>query len=343
MLLSHRSVRAYRCQVGVSILSLETLAQFVLSASRDPAVGLVVEDLTISIPPDLEYSLEAIQRCLQLVPNVESLVLELPLPPPLTIMRGLMLCKIELFSTNLPHACLSSFLAGHPSLHSVVLRHCGDESRCPLGRLRLPHITELQCPSRCLPGIAHDRVARATVNLTRLASNAALVVHSLSASPLYSLSVDFFSNDYDTLSRIAAAAPRLQKLKLVEKPGVQVSHSRRIAGVSLTGIQRQPQQNRRPWNDVASWHQTLLQLSYLEEFVLKTLVRISPRRSETEIITRWAYGRPQRQTPHPTLYHIAVLQPGRGHDSHELKEWFRGSSGESWELIVDAVGHDVQL
>ena len=74
-----------------------------------------------------------------------------------------------------------------------------------------------------MEGIARGQVAFATVNLTRLASMAALAVQALSTSPLYSLCINFFSDDYDILTRIVAAAPHLRKLKLVEIPRSQVS------------------------------------------------------------------------------------------------------------------------
>ncbi|TFY56543.1 hypothetical protein EVJ58_g7576 [Rhodofomes roseus] len=315
-------------QVGMHINSSESLVLFVMSVRRDAAVGLAIEDLSLSLPTDLEYPVDAVRQCLRLTPNVETLILDLPSSSPVSILCGLTLPKIQLLSTNLPHQCLVSFLASHRSLRSLVLRFCGNGSNCPLRHVDLAHVTELQCPSRCLSGIARGRVSRATVNLTRLASNAVLAVRALSTSPLYSLSLDFYATDYDMLLRVAAAAPNLRKLKLVEK----------------FRPQRRGHQSRRPWNDMISWHQALLRLSFLEEFALRSLVRVfTSRRPDVQVISGWANGTTRRSAPHPTLYHVAILQPCTRGDTRQLTEWFKGSSKGAWERVVNAVGPDVQL
>lgn len=128
----------------------------------------------------------------------------------------------RVFSANLPHRTLVMFLPLHPTITGLALKTCGGCARCPLDHLNLPHVTDLQCPARCVEGLAHGHVATATVHLTCLASMAATAINALSTSPLYSLTVEFFPNDYDILARITAAAPHLQKLKLIEKPQPQV-------------------------------------------------------------------------------------------------------------------------
>ncbi|KAH9834089.1 uncharacterized protein C8Q71DRAFT_909099 [Rhodofomes roseus] len=325
--MAHTYLRQHT-QVGVRITTIEGLESFVASASRIVSIGRVVEDLTLVLVDQAEDALDIVRRCLQLTPHIESLVLDLPFTPPVDFLDPFLFPKIQLLSTNIPHDCLSTFLSIHPSLRSLVLRYCGDHSICPLKDVSLAHIIELQCPSRCLPAIANGQVARATVNLTRLASNALLAIGALSSSPLYCLSIDFFPNDYDLLIRVAAAAPTIRKLKLVEKPRPQ----RRGCHI------------RRPWNDHRAWHNILLKLSHLEELALHTLTRVSSaRRPEAQIISSWANGPAHRMTTHPTLYHIGIKQPGLRGDDPQLTEWFKGNSGGPWDCVVNVTGNDVQL
>ncbi|TFY62459.1 hypothetical protein EVJ58_g3837 [Rhodofomes roseus] len=327
---THRGITD-EVQAGVHLTTLESLELFVNSANRTSSIGCAVEDLTIILPPRQDYPVHAVSQCLRLTPNVEALVLDLPHQPPTNILDGVVLRNVRLLSTNLPHECLTSFLVTHRSLKSLILRYCGKGSACPLRRLDLSHITDLQCPSRCLPAIAHGKVVRATVNVTRLASNAVLVVHALSKSPLYSLTIDFYPTDHDVLARVAAAATTVKKLKLVEK-----SRPQRRGGHTA----------RRPWNDAASWHRALLALPCLEEIALETDALIStPRRSEAQIISSWANGITRRKTPHPRLYHVALLQPGPDCDTRQHTEWFRSNSKGVWERVVNRTGNrtDVQI
>ncbi|KAI0647289.1 hypothetical protein C8Q79DRAFT_925854 [Trametes meyenii] len=114
-----------------------------------------------------------------------------------------------------------------------------------------------------------------------------LAIQTLSSSRLYSLTVDYFSNDYDILDRVAMAVPNLRKLKLNEKHHPQRHHDHA----------------RRPWNDLRSWHLTLLRLVHLEELMVRTLVSI-----------------PNQDT-----------EPGS--NGQLLSHWFKGAAGE-WSRVA---------
>lgn len=323
--------------------SVQSLELFVASAYRDATIGHAVEDLTISLTSDCPS--DAVRQCLRLSKNVESLILNLPHSCATTLLDGIQLPRMQLLSTNLPHDSLVSFLARHRGLRSLVLRYCGKGWDCPLRHISLAHIVELQCPSRCLPAIASDKVARATVNVTRLASNAVLAIHALARSPLYCLTIDFLANDYDMLQKVAAAAPKVKKLKLVEKPWPQVSSSSDFMRYVLSHCQqRRKHQMRRSWNDIRAWHQALLRLPCLEELALQALVHISTvERPEARIITGWANGSVRRATPHPSLYHIALLQPTLEPLHFQQTEWFKASPKGTWECTASIVGTDLEL
>ncbi|RDX40104.1 hypothetical protein OH76DRAFT_1490579 [Lentinus brumalis] len=290
-----RLARFARAVPGRNITSLGGLQAFTTLARFNPVIGLAVEDLSISLPPHAGYPAQAVRDCLRLVPNLESLVLILPAESPVTLLNGLIFPTLRVFSTNLPHRSLVSFLHIHGSLSSLILRACGRGASCPLRGIELRRLSSLQCPSRCFVGIVHGPLTNATVNLSHLTSMSFLAVQAASSSRLYALCVDFFSNDYDVLIRVAAAAPNLRKLKLNEKPHPQ----------------RRLQPTRRPWNNLREWHRALLRLPLLEEFMLRTLLSLaSAHRSEVSIVLAWAEGVAHRPVPHPSLYHIALIQRG---------------------------------
>ena len=191
----------------------------------NPTIGTAVEDLTITLPAHDGYPAQVVRDCLRLTPNLESLSLFLPAESPVTILNGLIFPRLRVFSTDLPHRTLASFLNVHNSLASLSIRACGRSANCPLHGIELRRLSSLQCPSRCFVGITRGPLTTATVNLSRLTSMSFLAIQAVGSTQLYSLSVDFFSNDYDILIRIAAAAPNLRKLRLNEKPHPQVDPS----------------------------------------------------------------------------------------------------------------------
>ncbi|KAI0753040.1 hypothetical protein C8Q80DRAFT_1267478 [Daedaleopsis nitida] len=309
-----------RNKTFVRLSHLDKLQLFVALAALNQAIGLAVEDLVISLPVDEGYPAQLLRDCLRLTPNLYMLILTVPTSLPATLLNGIIFHRLKVFSSNLPHCLLPSFLASHSSITSLSLHSCGGRTLCPLRDLGLTRVTDLKCPARCLQGLAHGQVAVATVNLTRMASLAALAINALSTSPIYSLTIDFFSNDFDILARIAYAAPRLRKLKLIEKP--RALHRETVG--------------RRPWNDLLAWHRTLMQLMFLEEFMIRTpMTIIGPHRTEEVVVTSWANG--TRNHPgqrHPNLYHISILQRGDLVGTQTLSHWFRKK--DTWERVSTA-------
>ncbi len=195
LITSLQVARLARIVPSRAITGLAALEAFVTLARFNPAIGLAVEDLNLSLPSDAGYPAQAVRDCLRFTPNLESLVLFLPPDSPITILNGLFFPSLCVFSTNLPHRTLRSFLDAHTSLTSLALRACGRGATCPLRGIELRRLANLQCPSRCFVGFIRGPLITATVNLARLTSMSFLAVQAASSSRLYSLSVDFFSND----------------------------------------------------------------------------------------------------------------------------------------------------
>ncbi|KAH9938778.1 uncharacterized protein BXZ73DRAFT_44524, partial [Epithele typhae] len=247
-----------------------------------------------------------IQRCLSLTPNVEVLAIHLPRPTPPTILSGILLPKLAVFTTSLPHRCIASFLLYNLSITALSIQACGLSLNCPLRRLDLRHITDIHGPARCVTHVADGQVRRATVNLTRLASSVSVAVQALATSPLHCLVIDFFSHDYNILTKVATSVPNVKALRLIEKPGAQ---DRDHIG---------------PWHHLSEWHQALLRLSNLEEIELQTVnnIKVPSNYSLPKLASVWANGLKPHQTRHPTLFHITVWAAGgRSH-------WFKHSNGE---------------
>ncbi|KAI0363072.1 hypothetical protein BV20DRAFT_1058363 [Pilatotrama ljubarskyi] len=314
------------CQ-DLRISSLEGLQNFIQLGAYNANIGRVVEDLRITLPRDSGYPAQAVRAALRLTPNLESLVLDLPPQSPITLLNGLEFPNLRVFSTSLPHRALVSFFNLNPSLSALALQDCGRSGTCPLSGIELRDLCNLQCPSRCFVGITHGPLVSATVNLSRLTSMSSLAIRSLCSSNLHSLTMDYFINDYDSLLLVVSTTPNLRKLKLNEKAQPQRRHD---GGV------------RRPWNDLREWHRALLRLPYLEELMLRTLICIcGPTRTELEIVTAWACGVGRHSVPHPSLYHIALIQrdPAQAAgvaSQQQLTHWFKNAAG-AWERLNTTV------
>ncbi|OJT07709.1 hypothetical protein TRAPUB_1399 [Trametes pubescens] len=200
----------------VYISTLEALQHFVELVSINPNIGRIVQDFIIKLPSGDAYPAQAVRTALRLIPKVQCLVIELPAGSPTTLLNGLQYPDLRIFSTNLPHRGLVSFLVAHPLLGSVILGSCGRSEACPLRGVELRSLTGLQCPSRCFAGIVQRSLVTATVALSRLNSMSSLAIQTIT-SRLHSLTIDYFTNDYDILARIATTLPHIRKLKLNEK------------------------------------------------------------------------------------------------------------------------------
>lgn len=175
------------------------------------------------IPP------QTLHQCLSITPYLQDLILRLPRDSPEDILDDVYLPHLQLFKTNLPHQLLLQFLLNHPALTDLCLGVCGRVragGSCPLCVLDLSGLRVVECPLDCVPALAHPALYRLTGQIRPLpSSNAPVILRSIPV-PLTSLSAltfDFYADDYDILQSIARAVPRLQKLKLLERPRIYVS------------------------------------------------------------------------------------------------------------------------
>ena len=61
------------------------------------------------------------------------------------------------------------------------------------------------------------------------------------------------------------------------------------------------------------------------------------RRPEQSVVSDWANGTSSRPTPHPSLYHISLLQQDHNSVNQRRSHWFKRSEG--WERVTaDKVG-----
>ena len=212
----------YDFQASATFRGIEDIELYVDVVSHDPTASLAITDLIFFLPSDIGYPARLVRDSIRLSPNTEFLCLRLPRSTPDNILDNIRLEKLTGLLTNLPHGHLTSLLSNHATVDTLVLEGRGCTSSCPLRDLNLRHVTDLKCSSRCFSGIARGQVTSAIVSLSRQNSMPSVAIRSLSTSPIHTLSIDFYPDDYDILSLIAAAAPNLRKLKLWEKPRVHV-------------------------------------------------------------------------------------------------------------------------
>ncbi len=143
------------------------------------------------------------------------------------ILHDIHLERLEFFKTNLPHRQLPPFLAAHQRLRELCLGSCHSApgEMCPLRFLHIHTYASVECPSDCVLGVAHPALYRLAVQEQNDGPSVVPVVLRALRSPMVQLSrltLDFSPDDYDILATLVAVAPKLQKLKLLEKFGVHV-------------------------------------------------------------------------------------------------------------------------
>lgn len=70
--------------------------------------------------------------------------------------------------------------------------------------------------------------------------------------------------------------------------------------------------------------------------MLRTLVSlVSTHRLEVSIVLAWAQGVSQRPVPHPSLYHVGLIQRGPNDVQQVLSHWFKRGLGR-WERVSSA-------
>ncbi|RDX50949.1 hypothetical protein OH76DRAFT_1481996 [Lentinus brumalis] len=324
-IIQQMSARA-RPKVVVTLSNLPEVIAFVKVAEVNPGIADVVRELTIDVRPYNLVVHEAratycptLRGILRLVPKVTDLTLLLPKATPPDVFFQVFFPDLRFFKTNVPHAKIRHFVGVHPSIAILVLGSCGQEERCALSASSLGLVRTVECNTRCIEAVAHTRLVHLAAENDSTAFCVPLAFRKLPyvMHDLYSLTLDFFPADTDILISIALVAPRVRKLKLLEK---SVHVGRRIS-------------TRRPFNDHLTWHRCLRKLTCLEEFALRTtapLVKnVADYELERRVVVGWACGlRRQGQKPiaqsrnHPSLYHIRVWY-GRTLQTSALSKWFK--------------------
>ncbi|OJT15122.1 hypothetical protein TRAPUB_8319 [Trametes pubescens] len=207
------------------ITTVEGLIHFMELATLNPAIGSIVQTLTIDFKHMVSFSVSQLRAALLIVPNVQELLLYLPSPVPFGLLTDIRFRTLDFIATNIPHASLVSFLSSHPTVTSLVLGPCGKSKACPLAAVSTPNLVALECSVGCLSATSYSRLSRLTLDLPEAGVHMPTIIrHMTNVSSLSSLTVDFFPDDFDIVDAIADAIPQVRKLKLVEKkkPTVRV-------------------------------------------------------------------------------------------------------------------------
>ncbi len=215
-------------QAVLNLSSLPEVVAFVRIAELDAKFGQAVRELSITVSPS-EFSEHAaratycptIRSVLRLTPKVTDLTLLLPKSTPPDVFFLVRFRDLVFFKTNLPHHKVKPFVVMHDrTLAVLVLDHCGADVQCPLASdVDLGSLSELECDASCVRALASSNLAHLRVKNDSTARCLPVIFRQLPTSlpELYSLTVDFYPADVDILRSIILVAPRVTKLKLLEK------------------------------------------------------------------------------------------------------------------------------
>lgn len=215
-----------------TISSLPEAYAFVQVAHAYAAVGNALLEFTLDIHQNtLEDQasrtvyIPTMRKALRAAPNLTDLTLLLPKTTLDAIFFQIYFPALRSFRSNLPHRKIRPFLVQHPALTTLVVGPCGAAGPCPLADIQLDQLTTLECHAPCLHALAHGGLVFLKVENHSATCYMSSILCNL-PSPmlsLYSLSVDLFPNDTDVLLGILLAAPRVKKLKFLERPAKLVS------------------------------------------------------------------------------------------------------------------------
>ncbi|KAI0712365.1 hypothetical protein C8Q76DRAFT_693969 [Earliella scabrosa] len=329
-----------RQQAIVTLADLAETIAFAEVAKQEPKIASAVRELTIRIQPAVLADAQAraayvpaMRRALLLATHITDLTLLLPKTTPPAIFFQVLFRDLHTFKTNLPHRALADFLGRHTFLSGLIVGPCGADNGCPLNNIGFAHLITLECESTCIQSIAHNDVVHLAVAHNRPSPPMSITLRSLKTSmfDLYSLTLDFSPGDLDILHCVLHLAPRVQKLKLIEKPTTTSRGGRRSS--------------RRPFHSHLAWFRDLCKLAHLEELALRTsssLIRhVGDHELERRLVLAWANGvSPRRRTPplssspHPRLYHIRIWY-GSTYQASSLSKWSK--NGGEWVRLEEPI------
>ncbi|RPD54158.1 hypothetical protein L227DRAFT_616375 [Lentinus tigrinus ALCF2SS1-6] len=252
-------------KAAVSLSNLPEVVAFARITKGNANIGRAVRDLSITVsrseffwnPAGHAAYPSSIQSVLRMTHEVTDLTLLLPWTTPTHIFFLVRFPNLSFFKTNLPHEKIKPFVSAHNDVLSVlVLDSCQSDGDCPLAGIALDCLTQLECDVHCASSLMHNNVTHLQIANNSPQFSVPVLFRQLMAPfhDLYNLTLDFYPADIDILRAISLVAPRLRKLKLVEKP---IHVGRRIS-------------IRRPFNDHVSWYRDLRKLPLLEELALRT-------------------------------------------------------------------------
>ncbi|KAI0735940.1 hypothetical protein C8Q76DRAFT_792425 [Earliella scabrosa] len=288
---------------AVRVTSAQDLLDFEQAVKSDWQVASLARDLTIVLCTP--FPIDALRFCLLSSINVVDLILILPPFAFDEVLTNVHFSRLELLKTNLPHRFLAPFLVSHNTITDLCLDGCGraPNEQCPLRHLDLGHVTTVECGNECVVAASHSALLRLTAEHMGDASPSPTTFLRTVNPPLaalFELKLDFFPDDYDLLDQIVMVAPRLQRLKLLERPR---EYRRNV-------------QSRRSWNHSTRWSNSLFRLDCLKDFALRTASELTspPMSVAKELLTvkKWStkITRPSRSVvckhAHPTLTYLRL-------------------------------------
>lgn len=201
----------------VRIRSESRINDYVELARNNNRYREEVEELLVDFVPSLSLSTTSLHLALSLTCGIQDLRLHLSPHTPSSLFEGLIFPNLTFFDTNLPHDRLVQFLADHPSISHLELGQCGIQGECPLSLLDLESVSILACDATCLPFVARPQIESLTLTLHDLSVRTSKAIGAAPTCPkLERITVDALCYDFGLMPTLAAFAPRVKCLKIME-------------------------------------------------------------------------------------------------------------------------------
>ncbi|KAI0055833.1 hypothetical protein BV25DRAFT_1921458 [Artomyces pyxidatus] len=311
----------------VSINTEYSLQSFVQLALHRQELAAAVHFLILKLPRTTSR-LPIVKTLLSLLKDVTDLVLDMPLANPIAGSQFLYFSNLTSLTTTLPHRAIVGLLEANPQLLYLDVGPCDTRSACcPLNKVALPHVTHLAGPPGCVMRLMGESLLENLVATYR--GRRDVFVHPEhffhptnfdALARVSTLHVDFYSDDLDTLIRIAAAVPQLTNLKLTERAEFRCTRTKSI------------------WRSPSKWANAFQSLPKLTTFLVKFTQGLSLGiSSEDDTVSRWLTA----NQGHPTLRHVVVwssAREGRG----SLGVWDRAATTwvKTFSLFVPVDSED---
>lgn len=344
------------------------LQKFAAELLADRALGQRIDTFEINMPfEDVALDFALIKRCLQVMPHLTDLTLELPFRLPVqvdTILADVELPELQWFRTNLPHSAVAGFLEDARNVKNLFVLvlggDCGHEGRCALHQVDLASMRNVECSVGCFRHFRSPSITRLALhNKTPAVLTSVALQQTIPYANITHFTLQFYSDDYNVLDKVAAFAPNLRKLRLTELVTCVVSlypinrcvyqAERHFTTTTPSQCQRNGRvPARRLWKAAKRMADGLKKLPLLEEFMLDSVNdlvnregRISRLRQEHELIYGWLTGRSMsrrvantRIKYHPNLYRISLFYGRHFPDTQVLSVWGKYATRTEWDRMT---------